>query len=107
MLPPNTANWIRLGLLALPLYGLLTFWTTLDPQPDPSTNYEAWARYVSTAYYVLSHLSGSILGLVFAIFGVFALGAYLAGARAGGHLGLVAWSSRWRLTPCSCQSVGF
>ena len=90
MSQPNTANWIRLGLLALPFYGLLTFWTTLDPQPDPSTDYEAWARYVSTTYYVLSHLLGSILGLVFAIFGVFALGAYLANGRAGGRLGLVA-----------------
>jgi len=87
--PNNTANWIRLGLLALPVYGLLTFWTTLDPQPDPSTDYEASVRYVSTNYYVLSHLLGSILGLVFAIFGVFALGAYLAKGRAG-RLGLVA-----------------
>jgi len=89
MSQPNTAKWIRLGLLALPLYGLLTFWTTLDPQPDPSTDFEAWARYVSTNYYVLSHLLGSILGLVFAIFGVFSLGAYLAKDRAG-RLGLVA-----------------
>ena len=51
----NTANWIRLGLLALPIYGLLTFWTTLDPQPDPSTDFESWARYVSTNYYVLKY----------------------------------------------------
>jgi hypothetical protein len=36
---------------------------------------------------VLKHLLGSILGLVFAIFGVFALGAYLAKGRAG-RLGL-------------------
>jgi hypothetical protein len=89
MSQPNTANWIRLGLLALPVYGLLTFWTTLDPQPNPTTDYEAWARYVSTKYYMLKHLLGSILGLVFAIFGVFALGTYLVNGRAGG-LGLVA-----------------
>jgi hypothetical protein len=38
---------------------------------------------------VLSHLFGSILGIIFAIFGVFALGAYLARSRAG-RLGLVA-----------------
>ena len=89
MSQPNTANWIRLGLLALPVYGLLTCWTTLDPQPNPTTDYEAWARYASTNYYVLKHLLGSILGLVFAIFGVFALGAYLANGRARG-LGLAA-----------------
>jgi len=85
----NTANWIRAGLLALPVYGLLTFWTTIDPQPDPTKHYEAWARYVTTNHYVLTHVLGSGLGTVLAIFGVFALGAYLATGRAG-RLGLVA-----------------
>ena len=89
MRKPNTANWIRTGLLALPLYGLLTFWATLDPQPDQSTNYEAWARFVSTTHYMLTHLLGSGFGTIFAIFGVFALGAYLATSRAG-RIGLVA-----------------
>jgi hypothetical protein len=41
MRPPDTANWIRSGLFALPLYGVLTFWSSLDPQPDPNTHYEA------------------------------------------------------------------
>ncbi len=89
MRPPEIANWIRLGLLALPLYGVLTFWSSLDPQPDPNADYEAWSRYVTTDHYVLTHLLGSILGLIFAIFGTFALGAYLARSRAG-RLGLVA-----------------
>src|ERR687889_307657 len=78
----NTTRWIRIGLLGLPLYGVLTFWSSLDPQPDPSTQLEAWARYVTTNYYVIGHLFGSILGLVFLIFGVFALGVYLATSRA-------------------------
>ena len=47
------------------------------------------ARFVTTNYYVIGHLLGSILGLIFLIFGVFALGAYLATSRAG-RLGLVA-----------------
>jgi hypothetical protein len=89
MSAPNTANWIRLGLLALPLYGVLTFWTTIDPQPDPNMDYEAWSRYATTNYYVLKHLLGSGLGLIFAIFGTFALGAYLSRSRAG-RLGLAA-----------------
>ena len=38
---------------------------------------------------VVGHVLGSILGLIFAIFGTFALGAYLATSRAG-RLGLVA-----------------
>jgi hypothetical protein len=67
----------------------LTFWPSLDPQPDPNTEYEAWAHYVSTDYYVLKHLLGSGLGLILAIFGTFALGAYLTNSRAG-RLGLVA-----------------
>jgi hypothetical protein len=85
----NINRWIGIGLLGLPLYGALTFFSSLDPQPDPNTHYEAFSRYVTTDHYVLSHLFGSILGLVFAIFGTFALGAYLAGGRAG-RLGLVA-----------------
>jgi hypothetical protein len=89
MRPPDTANWIRLGLLALPLYGVLTFWSSFDPQPDPNTDYEAWSRYVTTNHYVLTHLFGSTLGLILAIFGAFALGAHLAKSRAG-RLALVA-----------------
>jgi hypothetical protein len=49
----------------------------------------AWSRFVTTDHYVISHLFGSTLGLILAIFGTFALGAYLAGTRAG-RLGLVA-----------------
>jgi len=89
MSAPNITNWIGTGVLGLPLYGVLTFWSSLDPQPDPNTHYEAWSRYVTTDHYVLSHLFGSILGLILAIFGTFALGVYLANGRAG-RLGLVA-----------------
>jgi hypothetical protein len=86
---PNITRWIGIGLVGLPLYGVLTFWSSLDPQPDPGTHLEAWARFVTTTHYVLGHLLGSILGLIFAIFGTFALGSYLASSRAG-RLGLVA-----------------
>jgi len=89
MSAPNITRWIGIGLLGLPLYGALTFWSSLDPQPDPNTHYEAWSRFVTTDHYVLTHLLGSILGLTFAIFGTFALGAYLANGRAG-RLGLAA-----------------
>jgi hypothetical protein len=81
--------WIGIGLLGLPLYGALTFWSSMHPQPDPQTRMAAWSRYVTTDHYVISHVFGSTLGLILAIFGTFALGAYLAGARAG-RLGLVA-----------------
>lgn len=75
--------WIRAGLLGLPLYGLLTLWSAREPQPDPDSQYDAWARFVTTPEYVLTHVLGSGLGLILAIFGTFALGAYLAGGRAG------------------------
>jgi type IV secretory pathway VirB2 component (pilin) len=79
----KTTNWIRLGILALPLYGLLTFWTTFTHEPDRSTQVEAYARYVSSSTYLTQHLLGSILATILAIFGVIALGAYLANGRAG------------------------
>ena len=86
---PNTTRWIGIGLLGLPLYGALTFWSSIDPQPDPNAHLEAWSRYVTTNHYVLGHVFGSILGLILLIFGIFALGVYLATSRAG-RLGLVA-----------------
>jgi hypothetical protein len=89
MSAPNLTRWIGIGLLGLPLYGALTFWSSLEGQPDPSTQLEAWSRFVTTNHYVLIHVLGSILGLIFLIFGVFALGAFLATSRAG-RLGLVA-----------------
>ncbi len=85
----TTTNWIRAGLLALPVYGILTAWSSLGAQPDQVKEPEAWARYVSTTGYLVSHLIGSTGGTILAIFGVFALGAYLATSRAG-RLGLAA-----------------
>ena len=91
MSAPNTTttNWIRAGLLALPIYGSLTAWSSLGAQPDQVKEPEAWARYVSSTSYLVSHLIGSTGGTILAIFGVFALGAYLATSRAG-RLGLAA-----------------
>jgi uncharacterized membrane protein YgdD (TMEM256/DUF423 family) len=86
---PNITKWIGIGLLGLPLYGVLTFFSSLNPQPDPNTHYDAWARFVTTDFYVLKHLFASILGTILVIFGTFALGAYLATSRAG-RMGLTA-----------------
>jgi hypothetical protein len=80
---PDTTRWIAIGLLGLPLYGVLTFFSSLDPQPDPNTHYEAWSRFATTDGYVLKHLFLTILGTIFGIFGSIALGAYLTRSRAG------------------------
>jgi hypothetical protein len=82
-------GWIGIGLLGLPLYGALFFWSSFEGQPDPDTQLRAWSRFVTTDYYVISHLLSNILGSIFLIFGVFALGAYFATSRAG-SMGLVA-----------------
>ncbi len=76
-------NWIRAGLIALPVYALLTAWSSLTPQPDQVTDPEGWARFVSTDYYLVSHLVGSVGGTILAIFAIFALGVYLASSRTG------------------------
>ena len=89
MAAANTFRWIGIGLLGLPLYGALTFLSSLNPQPDPNTQFEAWSHYVTTDIYVLKHLLASILGLILGIFGTFTLGAYLITSRAP-RLGLVA-----------------
>jgi hypothetical protein len=36
MSAPNITRWMGIGLLGLPLYGALSFYSSLDPQPDPS-----------------------------------------------------------------------
>ena len=89
MSTPNITRWIGIGLLGLPLYGVLTFFSALNPQPDPNTHYDAWARYVTTDLYVFKHLFLSVFGTILSIFGTIALGAYLTRSRAG-RLGLVA-----------------
>ncbi len=76
-------NWIKAGLVALPVYGLLTAWSSLIPQPDQTTDPEGWARFVSTPSYLFSHVVGSVGGTILAIFAIFALGVYLAPTRAG------------------------
>jgi hypothetical protein len=89
MSAPNITRWMGIGLLGLALYGVLTFFSSLNPQPDPNTHYDAWARFVTTDFYLFKHLFVSIIGTILVIFGTFALGAYLATSRAG-RTGLVA-----------------
>src|SRR5215217_995607 len=84
MSTPNITRWIGIGLLGLPLYGVMTFFSSIDPQPDPNTHYEAWARFVTTDGYALKHLFLTLLGTIFGIFGSIALGVYLTRTRAGG-----------------------
>lgn len=73
--------WIRTGLFALPLNALLIGYATRAAEPDQVSDPEGWARFVSSTSYLVEHLLANVLGAALAIFGTFALGAYLAGSR--------------------------
>lgn len=80
----NISRWIRTGLWALPVSWLVTAWSSVEPQPNQEKDPDAWARFVSSDSYQFSHLFGSALGTILAIFGVFALGCCMANSRVGG-----------------------
>jgi hypothetical protein len=71
-------NATRLGVVAVPVYGLLVFLSTLSHQPDPGSDFHAYAEYVTTSSFLVSHLVGSILGTTVGLLGVLALVAVLA-----------------------------
>jgi hypothetical protein len=64
-----TAGWIRVGLFALPAYGLLIAYSTLKPQPDQVADPEGWARFVSSTSYLVGHVLGNVLGTALVVFG--------------------------------------
>ena len=52
----NISGWIRTGVWALPVYGVLTLWATFTHEPDRQTQVEAYVRYISTTNYLAQHL---------------------------------------------------
>ncbi|VXC64917.1 conserved membrane hypothetical protein [Arthrobacter sp. 9AX] len=79
----GVTRWILAGLWALPVAWLVTAWGALEPQPDQTKDTAAWARFVSSGSYQASHLLGATAGTILALFGVFALGCFLANSRSG------------------------
>jgi hypothetical protein len=75
-------NTTRLGVVAIPVYGLAVLLSTLSHQPDYRTDFHAYAEYVTTTSFLVSHLLGSILGTTIGLVGVLALGAVLAATSA-------------------------
>ena len=77
-------NLIRLGILALPLAGLLSLVGLLSryDTPNPRIDPEAAACTAASAGYFASQFLGNVVGLTMLIFGVLALTAYLANTRA-------------------------
>jgi hypothetical protein len=79
----NTRTLIRIGILALPVSGLLTLVGLIGryDMPSPRLDPKAAAQAASTTGYVVSQLVGNVLGLTLLIFGVLALTVYLAETR--------------------------
>jgi hypothetical protein len=79
---PASTAWIKTGLVALPLYGLILGFTTRKPQPDQVVDPGGWAQFVSSPSYLMEHIASSVVGAVLVIFGTLALGTFLAYGRA-------------------------
>ena len=78
----SMAAWIRAGLFALPVYGILVAYATRNSQPDQTTDPDAWAAFVSTPEYLVEHVLSSVVGAALVILGTMALGVLLSRTRA-------------------------
>ena len=74
-------RYARGGLWALPLWAGLLSVSTLTHQPSYTTDFPAYARYVTTTPVLLSHLGASILGAAIGLLGLVALFIVLARGR--------------------------
>jgi hypothetical protein len=76
-------KYARVGLWALPIYGLANLIGTLSSQPDyhKAGLFHAYARYIHTPSFLASHLTASILGAGIGLLGFTALFVYLASRR--------------------------
>jgi hypothetical protein len=71
----------RAGLWALPAYGLLLGLSTWTHQPSID-DFDAYARYITTNVFLISHLGASILGAALAVLGAVAVTVLIAHGRA-------------------------
>jgi hypothetical protein len=74
------ARAARIGLWALPAYAVLLGLSTVTHQP-PVTEFDAYARYVTTGTFLVSHLGASVFGAGLAILGAMAVTVFLARQR--------------------------
>jgi hypothetical protein len=69
------------GVWLLPAFGLLLALSTIRQQPPVQTDFEGYARFVTTGEFLVSHLVSSIGGAALAILGVCSVFVLLAGGR--------------------------
>jgi hypothetical protein len=77
-------SFARVAIWALPVWAAMLFLGTLTHQPDPQTDMPAFAAYVTTTEFLLSHLVNSIAGAALGSIGVIALMLYLQDTKAVG-----------------------
>ena len=75
----------RRALWSLPVWSLLLFLSTLTHQPDPATEFEAYARYITTDRFLVSHIVASIVGAGVGMIGFMAL--FLSLSLVSGRVG--------------------
>jgi hypothetical protein len=80
-------GFARAGLWALPLWAVLLAVSTLTHQPSYSTDFPAYARYITTTPFLVSHLGASIVGAAIGVLGLVALFILLVRGR-GSRLAL-------------------
>jgi hypothetical protein len=78
-------SFSRVAIWALPVWAAMLFLGTLTHQPDPQTDMPAFAAYVTTTGFLLSHLVNSIAGAAIGSIGVIALMLYLQDTKAVGR----------------------
>jgi hypothetical protein len=66
-------DYARVGLWALPVWATLLLVGTWSHQPDPATNFPQYAEYITTTWFLISHLVASIFGAAIGIIGLIAL----------------------------------
>jgi hypothetical protein len=77
-LPETLDTWARRGVWLLPVWALLLALSTLTSQPDYGTDFPAYAEYVTTTTFLVSHVFASIGGAALGALGAVALGVLLA-----------------------------
>jgi hypothetical protein len=77
-------QWARRWVWALPAWGALLALSTITHQPSARTEFAAYADYVTTPQFLVSHFGASLFGAALGVVGAFAL-AILVINRGGGR----------------------
>lgn len=85
MTSANRSAWARRALWLLPVHAGLLAVSTVTHQPDPTTDFDGYAEYVTSGIFLASHLVASILGAALGILGAGAALTYLVRGRTGGR----------------------